>query len=890
MSVESPESLNNDTARDVSFLGKDLPRKRSKVSRACDACRRKKIRCNAEYLSTLLRVTKFCTNCTKTGETCLFSRVPMKRGPSKGYIRDLVDHLDDLENMNGFTEQNDSTDYRPRLKLVDTAGLKYFFPGLKGEPSLFCPPSPMSQTLSKSHFYHLLNFAAPPGQVTQPIILPPLIGAQPLTQPVKLSLPIPKYSASVSPHSGGAPLPKLPSPLPNTSLGENAGNRIQGPLWKVPYEMPVSNTPRSSISSPGGSNNVNIDSRRSSVDSVSSILTSGSVSRLPSLQPSAPPQSDSAPYTSDLEDNSGCSEILSPRNSISSLLLLNGRMANTLTIAQPEYLPPHSQQNKIPPYEHAPNQPQLQYFQQFQQHPATTQNVSPPVSFQHFANQPPHIGSIPFQASSRLVARPKLLDLLDHYLKLYYNNFHGAFPILPFDELSIPKMVSGLQNSCPQDLNVVNFFVVSLRNLIDYQLVSFEAIRDLLLNFTSIYPFGGFPTPCQNDVLYLMFSALLLTSYTILLRGDSCPIGISLANGAFTDFKVLQNFKRLSSERIQQLDRDDIQLYLPRLYVCLQIIDNCQALSWGTQSQILKHSKFLPAILIQTFSQKNFGLEFLENTELGKIFEILEDLKCDEIFNDKPRSKRGSIISSLSGHFPNSNLSRLIFCLQNDKYELFDFAMEVVNFFESHPNIDFQDDYTKDHMHDYQLKTSRLVKKVSKSILSFANHISSAEFQTKSMHLTKDTQQASPFLNVIYGQSFRLVKVSKVLLECLIENSDDNEIISRSLNIINDLSTATNLLTMTLKKNLSDIENARYMRSGNSQLGSPGSGVLAIRGPGISSIQIILRKLEIFDLNFKNGINMQLSKVQMGNFEIWGEKFMKTSTSIIFCEDLEGWL
>lgn len=57
-------------------------RKRSKVSRACDECRRKKIRCDA----TGEPGDEQCSSCKRVGTRCQFSRVPMKRGPSKGYV------------------------------------------------------------------------------------------------------------------------------------------------------------------------------------------------------------------------------------------------------------------------------------------------------------------------------------------------------------------------------------------------------------------------------------------------------------------------------------------------------------------------------------------------------------------------------------------------------------------------------------------------------------------------------------------------------------------------------------------------------------------------------------------------------------------------------------
>jgi hypothetical protein len=58
------------------------PRKRSKVSRACDECRRKKIKCDAQSDTGEAP----CSSCARSSIRCLFSRVPQKRGPSKGYI------------------------------------------------------------------------------------------------------------------------------------------------------------------------------------------------------------------------------------------------------------------------------------------------------------------------------------------------------------------------------------------------------------------------------------------------------------------------------------------------------------------------------------------------------------------------------------------------------------------------------------------------------------------------------------------------------------------------------------------------------------------------------------------------------------------------------------
>ncbi|PNS14177.1 hypothetical protein CAC42_6690 [Sphaceloma murrayae] len=68
-------------------------KERIKTSKACDECRRKKIRCDA----TNDQATEPCSNCKRTNSTCTFARQQMKRGPSKGYIKELADRLKDLE-------------------------------------------------------------------------------------------------------------------------------------------------------------------------------------------------------------------------------------------------------------------------------------------------------------------------------------------------------------------------------------------------------------------------------------------------------------------------------------------------------------------------------------------------------------------------------------------------------------------------------------------------------------------------------------------------------------------------------------------------------------------------------------------------------------------------
>ncbi|KAJ1324940.1 glucose transport transcription regulator RGT1 [Microdochium nivale] len=118
------------------------PRKRSKVSRACDECRRKKVKCDAPPDAG----TEPCSNCRRSSIICLFSRIPQKRGPSKGYIKELADRINNIEGklaseganadtMNDIlgVMQMDSADLQPPIGLVDGATRKRLYSSMSGE-------------------------------------------------------------------------------------------------------------------------------------------------------------------------------------------------------------------------------------------------------------------------------------------------------------------------------------------------------------------------------------------------------------------------------------------------------------------------------------------------------------------------------------------------------------------------------------------------------------------------------------------------------------------------------------------------------------------------------------------------------------------------------------
>ncbi|KAI9595255.1 fungal-specific transcription factor domain-containing protein [Syncephalis fuscata] len=79
--------------------------KRQRVSRACDACRRKKVRCDG--------VRPICGNCSAFHFECTYLDAAKKRGPPKGYIEAIEHRLRRMEKLLGGIVKHD-----PRLESV----------------------------------------------------------------------------------------------------------------------------------------------------------------------------------------------------------------------------------------------------------------------------------------------------------------------------------------------------------------------------------------------------------------------------------------------------------------------------------------------------------------------------------------------------------------------------------------------------------------------------------------------------------------------------------------------------------------------------------------------------------------------------------------------------
>ncbi|CAI2165858.1 8229_t:CDS:2 [Funneliformis geosporum] len=67
------------------------PSKRRRLTQACDACRKKKVKCSGDKPS--------CNNCTRLGTTCTYLPSTRKRGPRVGLVESLEKRLQQMEKL-----------------------------------------------------------------------------------------------------------------------------------------------------------------------------------------------------------------------------------------------------------------------------------------------------------------------------------------------------------------------------------------------------------------------------------------------------------------------------------------------------------------------------------------------------------------------------------------------------------------------------------------------------------------------------------------------------------------------------------------------------------------------------------------------------------------------
>lgn len=122
------------------MLSEDLNgAKRRRVARACDVCRRKKVRCDGVQPAS---DPPSCTNCKIYGHECSFIDAPKKRGPPKGYVEALETRLQRMESViNGLAQTGKLHKSKIHSALVRTNESSR---ALRKSPS----PSPDSQPTS----------------------------------------------------------------------------------------------------------------------------------------------------------------------------------------------------------------------------------------------------------------------------------------------------------------------------------------------------------------------------------------------------------------------------------------------------------------------------------------------------------------------------------------------------------------------------------------------------------------------------------------------------------------------------------------------------------------------------------------------------------------------
>lgn len=807
------------------------PRKRSKVSRACDGCRRKKIRCDGEFTTSLLKVTKPCTNCRKNLEECTFSRVPLKRGPSKGHSKEFEDN-DTQARAHSF---GGST--------YDPHSLPYPNHAISTSAHKVSPPNPSTSILLPPlvHSFQRLpvESTAANGSATKPI-LPPLgavkkdDGSDPTTPRQVSANGSLRSSVDVS-----APA-QSNATTTYSARSQVSSPSIKGPFWKVPYEMPELRR-----------------ERRGSADSVSSTnsnISNGSRSRMSSLVPSVSIASESGVSDSDDDFHSvrskmsrQSSQSISPRNSISSLSSLNGRISS-MTFQQPaSFSPPvpFPAQPGVVQFQFSPHQqfPQIPTLHGPIQHqPNTTSHTPTP--------QPP--AKVP-------------INSLDVNLETYYRKFHPHFPILPFQIQALREM----QNECRAE-GMFELFNLSLNNLNNFQSLSLEDNIRLFHRLLQYYPFSLLGIEVNGSLVSLFITSLVLIDYAILLNGDVYALGISITLGILNEFKVAETFSRFVSQDLSNtpINPDGIQLYLPKLYLCLSVIDTFYALSFGAQLNVKTTvNEFLFQHLTKLFPQDHSvpgsdGIfSFKVASLVNRLLKTRNELNFSRI-NKNECQRFTDDFSTLQNEILELNSNSVQFYslfvyLLKDKYELYDYLNEMIVLFDKMGSV--FDEEEQDTIHDYSLKLGRLLKRLSQSIINVSNFISTVNSASNSPgHSDSGKDILTPFLNLAYAQSYKLLKLCKLITDSLVASSKDVELVQRCMKINNDLSIAFNLLHSNLNRN------STYKI-------------------GQSALKLIQNRVESYKLAFNKPVENQTSNE-------WTHDLQTSIIAFVEQEEYDGWL
>lgn len=809
----------------------DQPRKRLKISRACDCCRRKKVRCNAEYSSSLMKVVKICTNCIKNNDECTFSRVPLKRGPSKDAAASTTTGGSTTSTISDPAKPLHSTHIHHLSHNITTipagsGSLQTVLSSNLSSSNLPTANRPSSNSISSvnSRSNSLTTMTLP-----YPYKSPPLPSATNNTSSVPPIILPPIVYPKVLPHSqfqrklsDSSPS----SPLSNLDQKSTKSPPISTPFWKVPYEMPNNNGNGNSNSSNNSIILDNVSDRRrsSSIDSMLSQSTNGS--RFPSLIPSISVNSDAISDSDDdfysLASKRSRSNSYtnlkqpsqSPRNSISSLSSLNGRMTKNLYIGN---------------------------------------NIIPSISYK---------------------------SNLEYNLSIYYQTFHPNFPILPLDKKKILENV---------DENVNNYKLGELFNQTLCHLINFKnnSLQDhvaIIQKITSLYPLNNSNIHINDSLLILFFSSLILINYSILLNGDTYNLNLAITASIFNQFKILENFLDFlnQGQSIPPLDFDNIKIYLPKLYYCLIIIDTLSSLSYGLQTTLPTNSPLITRLVDNKsllYPQNSLDLNF-NIFQYNANFNDLINLRNQQLIEPVRKAPTIFDLSKFSATTSTYqfDFNRYFYQLIQEKLDLFNYVYEInIMMKNSNSNHDLEDTY--ETIMDNNIKLIRLLKKTTTLIINFANFISNSNpghiHSPQNHHHPNNNninnnnnnfQPINPYLNLAISQLFKLIKLMKLIIDNLItllnqvENSHNQELLNRCIKINQDLSISYNLLNLNLN---------------NLQLGT-------------ITLNLVKSKIINYQLTFDIPKSNPTKDLKSG-LNTWNFEFLNTVVPFIERENTDGW-
>lgn len=670
----------NDSLKENSNTGgssKLPPRKRSKVSRACDECRRKKVRCNAVFDVSSNSITKICTNCEKNNDPCTFTRIPLKRGPTKGYNK---------KPSSSTSSSSRKPRSRPRSRANSMASIK----------STQSAKTDYDSDVDSLKYQQHLSMT-PQSQPHQKVILPPLnlmsyYGKQPdntnsSTNPNAIALVATNgtknnngndnndtnnisSNINISPNIGSSN---------NVPLNTNNGTNKQEIFWKVPTDMPVI---KPESLSPYVRKN-SIDSTNSSLSS-SSILASNSRKLLLS----------NASYRSNSKGS-----IVGIENSDSEDEFF---MNNSNRISRSSFQVPFSIPNTSPRLSIASDNDQRSRVSSLLSPSAMNSSPSLPVP-----TSPGFNSSQLDQNQQHIILKsksPETSEAIYNLLDNYYTNFYLQYPLLPHPEIVKLSVASVIDHT--EFASIIELFVVALKT-IDLDNSNMSSQSNAGQKFVSIA--RAFETACSmflsKSFIYssipakiILTSTFIILNYVIVLSGYDYSLGFGISFSYFKDWLIFKEGydSPCFANLIQLVVLDSLHtLYfgVPRSStVCFAIDSNFIA-------SFLKEIKFLPNV---EFEWLSIGLHLVV---LNNNLQQLDSLdKLENILVTGTEYKFMLIIKLY--------------------YELFVYCRKIniknvvseYNSQGSHNNGESLNDFLKGYLYNIELESSKLCKKLTNLI------------------------------------------------------------------------------------------------------------------------------------------------------------------------------